>query len=135
MKYLVLTILLFLLQLSALPQQGHSQVTGKDNIIAIPASGESIDSYVAENFSRCPCFCFYNLTTDSITFRENKYKSASGGASRLVAQFLADKGVSKVYTIQLGQNARVNLGSFRIESTIVTSGKTVRQIIRSIQDK
>jgi len=116
-------------------QQDKNNMTGKAKIVAIPASEKSINALMDQSFARCSFFCFYNAKTGSITFKENKYKSASGGASNLVVLFLADNKVNEIYTVQIGQNAKMNLDRYKIRTTIVSSGKTINQIINSIKNK
>jgi predicted Fe-Mo cluster-binding NifX family protein len=131
---LLLTFIIMLPWISP-AQQDISSMAGKAKIIAIPASEKSINALMDQNFSRCSFFCFYNTKTDSITFAENKYISASGGASNLVIQFLADNKVNEIYTVQIGRKAKMNLDRFKISINIISSGKTINQIINSIKNK
>jgi len=135
MKFTLLLTLIILMPLISPAQQEINSMTGKAKIVAIPASEKSIDALMDQNFSRCSFFCFYNSKTDSIAFAENKYKSASGGASNLVVWFLADNKVNEICTVQIGQNAKMNLERFKIRINIVPSGKTINQIINSIKNK
>lgn len=116
-------------------QQDYNTMTGKDKIVAIPASENCIDALMDQSFARCSFFCLYYTKTDSIAFAENKYKSASGSASQLVVRFLVDNGVNEIYVVQVGQNAKMNLDRYKIHTTIVSSGKTISQIINSIKVK
>jgi len=84
-------------------------MTEKEKTVAIPASDKRNDALMDQVFSKCSYFCLYNTKTGKTTFKENPYKATSGGASKLVIQFLADNRVNEIYAVQLGQNAKKNL--------------------------
>jgi predicted Fe-Mo cluster-binding NifX family protein len=135
MKFTLLFTFMIMMPWISPAKQDINNMTRKAKIVAIPASEKSIDALMDQSFSRCSFFCLYNTKTDRITFTENKHKSASGGASQLVVQFLVDNGVNEIYAVQVGQNAKMNLDKFKIRTIIVAPGKTISQLINSIKDK
>jgi predicted Fe-Mo cluster-binding NifX family protein len=97
--------------------------------IAIPVSNKSIDSSLDDRFGRCPFFCLYNLETRQIEFLENSMKNGSGGVGPQVVEFLANNGVNKVYAVEFGPKAKEMLDKLKIETQVVNSKQTVREII------
>ncbi len=98
-------------------------------IVAIPASENSIDAIIDERFGRCPFFCFYNLETKQIDFKENSLKNGAGGVGPQVSEFLANNGINKIYAVEFGPKAKDMLNKLKIETQIIKSGQTVRKII------
>jgi len=135
MKSIGLFTLIIMLAWISAAQQDNNNKTGKNKIVAIPASENSIDALMDQSFARCSFFCLFNTKNDSIAFVENEHRSASGGASQLVVRFLVDNGVNEIYAVQVGQNAKMNLDRFKIHTTIVSSGKTISQMLNSIKAK
>jgi predicted Fe-Mo cluster-binding NifX family protein len=101
----------------------------KNMRVAIPASDRTIDSLVDERFGRCSFFCFYNTETKQVDFQENSLKDGSGGVGLQAAEFLANNGVSKIYVLELGPEAKNVLDKLKIETRIIKNGQTVREII------
>ena len=119
MKSVLLFALMIMLPLISSAQQDKTSMTGKEKIVAIPSSEKSMDALIDQSFSRCPFFCLYNTKTGNITFAENKHASASGGASHLAIGFLAENGVSEIYAVQVGRNAKMDLDRYKIHIMIV----------------
>lgn len=134
MKITLLFVLILSMPLISSAQEDSNEITSKAKIIAIPATEKSIDALMDQSFSRCSFFCLYNTKTKSIVFEENKHKYASGGASRLTAQFLSEHKVNEVYAVEVGQNAKIHLDKLKINTIIVGSGKTIKQLITNIND-
>ncbi len=100
--------------------------------IAIPASSDKSDSLVDDRFGRCPFFCFYNLETRQIEFKENSLKNGSGGVGPQVVEFLAENGINKVYAVEFGPKAKDVLDKLKIETQIIKNGQTIHQVIEML---
>ncbi len=98
-------------------------------IIAIPSSGNSIDSLIDDRFARCQFFCFYNVSTKEFEFKENNYRHGSVGIGPKVSEFLAGKGVIEVYATEVGPKAQKILEMLKIKTKLTDKGRTVKQII------
>lgn len=103
--------------------------------IAIPASQRKSDSLIDERFGRCPFFCFYNTEDEKIEFKENILKDAIEGVGPQVAEFLAERGIKEVYAAEIGPKAQRILDKLSIKTTIISSGKTIQQVINSLNNK
>ena len=132
MKYTLLFLILFIMPPISFAQRNDNE---NEKTVAIPASDKSNDAVMDQVFSKCSYFCFYNTKTVKTTFKENPYKASSGGASKLVIQFLVENKANEVYAVQLGQNAKMHLDRYKIPVNIVDSGKTINQIISIIKNK
>ncbi len=98
--------------------------------ICITAQGKDLNAQVDPRFGRCQYFIF--LDTDNpqeFEAVENPYKDAPGGAGVQSAQFVANKGVKRVYTGNIGPGARQVLEAAGIE--IVTASGTVKDVIEA----
>jgi predicted Fe-Mo cluster-binding NifX family protein len=98
-------------------------------IVAIPASEKRVDSGIDERFARCPFFCFYNMKTREVVFKENDLRNASEGVGPQVAEYLAKNGINEVYAAEVGPKARNILDRLNIKTTIIKSGLTIQQVI------
>ncbi len=103
------------------------------SIIAIPATGNSLDAMMDQSFSRCSWFCLYNTATGGSFFIENEQQDTEGGASRQVVQFLNEKGVNEIYSKKVGPNAQRNLDRYKIKMHVVTDEMTVGQLIQTLK--
>jgi len=97
--------------------------------IAIPASTDKTEALIDDRFGRCPFFCLYDLETKQIGFIENTLRNGTGGIGPQVSEFLASNAVNKVCAVEIGPKAKDMLDKLKIETQIIKSGQTVRQII------
>jgi len=98
-------------------------------MIAIPASENNENAMLDERFGRCPFFCFYNTKTESIEFKENKLRNASEGVGPQVVEFLANNGISEVYSCEFGPKAKNMLEKLHIRMRLVDGKQTVKELI------
>jgi predicted Fe-Mo cluster-binding NifX family protein len=103
-------------------------------IAAIPASGNSVDAVIDERFARCPFFCFYNIKTGDVSFKENNLRDASQGVGPQVVEFLAKNGIKEVYAAEIGPRAQNILDKLKIKTTIIKPGLTVQQVIEMLNN-
>ena len=96
--------------------------------VCVTAQGKDLNAQVDPRFGRCQYFIFVD-TENPADFEvvENPYKDAPGGAGVQSAQFVANKGVKKVYTGNVGPGAKQVLEAAGIE--VVTVSGTVRDVI------
>lgn len=132
-KTLMLAQMLILALCIQLVAMGNEPVE-KPSIIAIPATGNSLDAMMDQSFSRSAWFCLYNTSTEGYYFIENEQQDTEGGASRQVVQFLSEKGVKEIYTTKVGPNAQRNLDRYKIKMHLVTDEITVGELIKSIRE-
>ncbi len=103
-------------------------------MIAIPASENSIDAKIDERFGRCSFFCFYHTESKETEFKENSLRNGSGGVGPQVVQFLASSGVNKIYAVEIGPKAKDLLDKLKVETQIIESGQTIREIIEKFNN-
>jgi len=97
--------------------------------IAIPASIDKAEALVDERFGRCSFFCFYSQETKQIEFKENSLKNGARGVGSQVSEFLTNNGVNKVYAVEFGPKAKDVFDKLKIETQIIKSRQTVREVI------
>ena len=97
--------------------------------IAIPSSSDNVTAGVDDRFGRCPFFCIYNDDTMEVFFLENKLREESGGIGPQVAEMLANEGVKRVYSIEIGPKAQDVLNKFHIRTELVSTGHSIQQLI------
>jgi len=100
-------------------------------IIAIPASADKTAALIDERFARCSFFCLFNTDSKTFEFKENSKRDAMGGAGPMVAEFLADKGVNEVWSVEIGPKAQDALNKLNINIKLVNAGQTVQDLIKS----
>jgi predicted Fe-Mo cluster-binding NifX family protein len=72
-------------------------------------------SRVDQHFGRCPYFGIFSTDSGTYEFVANRAQQSSGGAGIQTAQLLADNGVSKVLTGNVGPKAFQALEAAKIE--------------------
>ena len=97
-------------------------------IIAVSASGPSMDDQVDARFGRCRFFLIINTDTMDFEAMENPNMSLGGGAGIQSAQMMAERGVVTVLTGNCGPNAFRVFESAGISVVTGASG-TVRQAV------
>jgi predicted Fe-Mo cluster-binding NifX family protein len=97
-------------------------------MIAVTASGPTLDSRVEARFGRCPYFLIIDTETMALEAIENPNVSLGGGAGPQSAQIMADRKVSVVLTGNCGPNAFQTFGAAGIEVITGVSG-LVRQAV------
>ena len=97
-------------------------------LIAVSASGPSLDADVDPRFGRCQHFIVVDPDTLDFEAVENTSQGATGGAGIASAQVVAGKGVKAVLTGNCGPNAYQTLAAAGIEVIVGVSG-TVRNAI------
>ncbi len=72
--------------------------------IGVLAEGDTLDSYVAEDFGHAPFFLIVDMDTLDYTVIENEHRNAAYGAGMLVADAIVDLGVDAVITGGIGHH-------------------------------
>jgi predicted Fe-Mo cluster-binding NifX family protein len=98
-------------------------------MIAIPVSENNLNSIIDDRFGRCPFFCFYSTETGKTEFKKNIPGNDAGGSGLQVSEFLVNEGIKKVYAVEFGPRAKALLDKLKVETRIIESGHTVREII------
>jgi predicted Fe-Mo cluster-binding NifX family protein len=99
--------------------------------IAVTSEGNTPESAIDTRFGRCAFFAIYNSETKEIEFLSNPAKESSEGAGPAAVQFIAKKGVTKVYAGEFGMKIRSLLDSLKIEM-INEQDKTISEIISQL---
>ena len=97
-------------------------------IIAVPSSGNTMDSFVSERFARCAWFYLYNSETGQEEFVQNSAKDLPDGVGPQVVEFLASKKVNSVYTSEIGPKAESLLNRLNIKIILIEPQKTINKI-------
>ncbi len=100
--------------------------------IAITSTGGDIKSKMDRRFGRCAYFAIYDTEVNSTEFILNEYKESVEGAGPASAQFIANKGVSKVYSGDFGNKVKSIFNELTIEMKIIKEDRTVEEIINKI---
>jgi predicted Fe-Mo cluster-binding NifX family protein len=101
-------------------------------LIAISTDEDQKSSPVSAIFGRCGFFALFDTEEQSLEFVKNPGAEAARGAGVLAGQLLIDKGVKRVYTGNVGPNAKRVLDSGDIKVELV-SGKTVEDVIEGMK--
>ncbi|MDN5357817.1 MAG: NifB/NifX family molybdenum-iron cluster-binding protein [Candidatus Methanomethylophilaceae archaeon] len=72
--------------------------------IGVLAEGDTLDSYVADDFGRAPYFLIVDMDTLDFTVVENEHKDAASGAGMLVADAIVGIGVDAVIVGGIGHH-------------------------------
>ena len=72
--------------------------------IGVLAEGDTLDSYVADDFGRAPYFLIVDMDTLDFTVVENEHKDAASGAGMLVADSIVSIGVDAVIVGGIGHH-------------------------------
>ncbi|MEA4977542.1 MAG: NifB/NifX family molybdenum-iron cluster-binding protein [Methanomassiliicoccaceae archaeon] len=72
--------------------------------IGVLAEGDTLDSYVADDFGRAPYFLIVDMDTLDFTVVENEHKDAASGAGMLVADSIVGIGVDAVIVGGIGHH-------------------------------
>lgn len=100
-------------------------------ILAIAASGNSIDAKLDTRFGRSPYFAIYNNTTNQTLFIENKFKDENGGVGPKVVGKLAELNVQKIVATEFGPKAKDILEVLKIQMIVLSdTHKTINEIIK-----
>jgi predicted Fe-Mo cluster-binding NifX family protein len=102
-------------------------------IIAISATGPSLDANVDPRFGRCTCFLVVNTEDMSFEALDNVNATRGGGAGIQSAQLMASRGVKTVLTGSCGPNAHETLTAAGI-GVAVGCGGTVRSAVQRFQE-
>lgn len=70
--------------------------------IGVIAEGDTLDSYVADDFGHAPYFLIVDMNTLDFIVVENEHKDAVSGAGMLVAKAIVDLGVDAVIVGGIG---------------------------------
>jgi len=97
-------------------------------IVAVPSSGNTMDSIVSERFARCAWFYFYNSDTGQEEFIQNTLKDIPEGAGPQVVEFLADRKVNSIYATEVGPKAENLLKRLNINIILIEEQETIDKI-------
>ncbi len=92
-------------------------------LIAVSATGTTLEDQVDQRFGRCKYFLIVNSETLTFESIPNQGALASGGAGIKAAQTLAEKGVKAVISGNIGPNAFDTLSAANIDSYVGASGE------------
>lgn len=92
-------------------------------LIAVSATGTTLEDQVDQRFGRCKNFLIVNSETLTFESMPNQGALASGGAGIKAAQTLAEKGVKAVISGNIGPNAFDTLSAANIDSYVGASGE------------
>ena len=95
----------------------------KKLLIAVSATGTTLEDQVDQRFGRCKYFLIVNSETLTFESMPNQGALASGGAGIKAAQTLAEKGVKAVISGNIGPNAFDTLSAANIDSYVGASGE------------
>lgn len=98
--------------------------------VAVTATGSDLDSMVDERFGRCRYFIFIDPETEEFEAVENIYMGDAHGAGVQVAQFIIDKGISALITVNVGPNAMRVLKESGIE-VYAASSMSVKEAVEN----
>ena len=92
-------------------------------LIAVSATGTTLEDQVDQRFGRCKYFII--VDSDTLTFESipNQGAMASGGAGIKAAQTMAAKGVQAVISGNIGPNAFDTLSAANIDTYVGASGE------------
>lgn len=100
----------------------------------ITASAASVDSIMDQRFGRCAFFCLYDHENGQVTFIQNEFKDAQGGAGTKVSEKVISMGVDRVISGDFGPKAKDLLDKFKIQLVKMQDDqKTVQDIISSLK--
>jgi len=103
-------------------------------IIAISATGNSLESTVSQNFGRCPYFIFFDCRQKTMTVLENPGVRQQSGAGRNAAELIINNGATHLVTGNIGDKVIDRLKEAGIE--IITDLKrsmTVKEAIEMVR--
>jgi predicted Fe-Mo cluster-binding NifX family protein len=96
--------------------------------IAVTSTGPTLDDTIETRFGRCAYFLVVDPDTWEFESTPNLNLTLRGGAEPQPAQFMANKGVSVVFTGHCGPNVLRTLGGAGIRVITGATGQ-VRQIV------
>ncbi|HKM09161.1 MAG TPA: NifB/NifX family molybdenum-iron cluster-binding protein [Candidatus Methanomethylophilaceae archaeon] len=70
--------------------------------IGVTADGDTLDSYVSDDFGRAPYFLIVDMDTLDFVVVENEHKDAASGAGMLVADAIVNLGVDAIIVGGIG---------------------------------
>jgi predicted Fe-Mo cluster-binding NifX family protein len=98
--------------------------------ICISSQGEYRSSNVDPRFGRCAYFAFYDTDSGEYSFEANRFAAGVGGVGVQTSQYMAEKGVQKILTGQVGPNAFKTLNAAGVEVYPDAAG-TVEQAVQA----
>ncbi len=102
--------------------------------VAIPSKSNDVKAEMDAHFGRCAYFAVFDKASGDIAFYENPAKNAEGGAGPKAVEFIAEKGVERVYSRDFGPKAKSALNALKIEmSEIYEEGISVQQMIDKVK--
>lgn len=107
---------------------------GAGGLICFTSKGPDLDSELEEAFGRAPYFIFVDPKTLKFEAYNNEAVNLAHGAGIQSAQLMAEKGVTVLFTGQVGPNARRVLDSAGIQIIELGQDKRkIREIIDSLK--
>ncbi len=100
----------------------------------ITAQEASPESKLDSRFGRCAFFCLHDSTDGQITFIQNEFKDAQGGAGTKVVEKLLTMKVDRIISGDFGPKAKDILDKFKIQLVkIHDDQKTIKEIISTLK--
>lgn len=103
--------------------------------VAITSKGDTLNAKIDPRFGRCDFFAVYETENKAIEFFVNPNKDADGGAGPASAQFVALKGIEKVFSGNFGGKVKDVFKQLNIEmiSLDIDSQLTIEDVVNSIK--
>ncbi len=104
--------------------------------VAIPTEGKKgLEDTVSNVFGRAKTFTIINMSgkeVKSLKVIENPAVSYKHGAGPIVVKTLADLGINKVITGELGPGVSTLLDEFKIEKVLVEPRSLIREALKNL---
>lgn len=99
----------------------------------ITSSGNNLSALIDKRFGRAIWFCIYDQDKEEITFIENPYSDAQGGAGSKTAEKVIELGVERVVSGHYGPKAKTVLEKFNIQMIEIDDEITIEKIIEKLK--
>lgn len=101
--------------------------TGK---IAIPATGQTLDSFVSDSLGRAPFIIIYDIDSQKYLCRENSGFTLKDGSGLKVTELILENKANILLTREIGTKTYSVLMKEHIEIHLLNSGGTVNSAIK-----
>lgn len=104
-------------------------------LVAVAASGKSLEDQVDLRFGRCSFFLIIDTKTDKFEIINNSASQAFRGAGVAASQIVVDKGVKAVIAGNIGPNALNILNQSNIKVYSGFFNLTVKQALKKLKNE
>jgi predicted Fe-Mo cluster-binding NifX family protein len=102
--------------------------------IAIPATGNDVNSIISPRFGRSANYLIVDTQTDDVKQIPNPAAGAARGAGVAAAQIIAGEKVDGVAAVSIGPNAYQALTAASIDVYQAPNGSAVKDIVEQISE-